>query len=134
MTKAAAGEVITVQELHKTGRDTGISPAAGTRRFRRKRSSSALLGLWDRVTGDIDALWPEIPEGRFREFDKAFGDFEGPVWSHVFYFIDNEIHHRGQGYAYLRALDVEPPYFWERCATAVTLPTAVQVTGAARRR
>jgi uncharacterized damage-inducible protein DinB len=29
-------------------------------------------------------------------------------------FIDNEVHHRGQGYVYLRALGVEPSPFWER--------------------
>ena len=28
--------------------------------------------------------------------------------------IDNEIHHRGQGYVYLRALGIEPPPFYER--------------------
>ncbi|RYD85889.1 MAG: damage-inducible protein DinB, partial [Sphingobacteriales bacterium] len=32
----------------------------------------------------------------------------------ILYFIDNEIHHRGQGYVYLRALGIEPPFFWER--------------------
>jgi uncharacterized damage-inducible protein DinB len=26
----------------------------------------------------------------------------------------NEIHHRGQGYVYLRALGIEPPRFYER--------------------
>jgi uncharacterized damage-inducible protein DinB len=30
------------------------------------------------------------------------------------YAIDNEIHHRGQGYVYLRALGIEPPPFYER--------------------
>ena len=30
------------------------------------------------------------------------------------YAIDNEIHHRGQGFVYLRALGIEPPHFWER--------------------
>jgi uncharacterized damage-inducible protein DinB len=30
------------------------------------------------------------------------------------YAIDNEIHHRGQGYVYLRALGIVPPPFWER--------------------
>jgi uncharacterized damage-inducible protein DinB len=24
------------------------------------------------------------------------------------------VHHRGQGYVYLRALGIEPPPFWER--------------------
>jgi len=28
--------------------------------------------------------------------------------------IDNEIHHRGQAYVYLRALGIEPPPFYER--------------------
>ena len=30
------------------------------------------------------------------------------------YLIDNEVHHRGQGYVCLRALGVEPPPFRER--------------------
>ena len=30
------------------------------------------------------------------------------------YFIDNEIHHRAQGFVYLRALGIEPPFFWDR--------------------
>jgi uncharacterized damage-inducible protein DinB len=28
--------------------------------------------------------------------------------------IDNEIHHRAQGYVYLRLLGLEPPAFFER--------------------
>ena len=28
--------------------------------------------------------------------------------------LRHEIHHRGQGYVYLRALGIEPPPFWER--------------------
>ncbi|MEJ6979249.1 DinB family protein [Pedobacter sp. P351] len=28
--------------------------------------------------------------------------------------IDNEIHHRGQAYVYLRSLGITPPFFWER--------------------
>jgi uncharacterized damage-inducible protein DinB len=28
--------------------------------------------------------------------------------------IDNEIHHRGQAYVYLRALGLDVPPFWER--------------------
>jgi uncharacterized damage-inducible protein DinB len=37
-----------------------------------------------------------------------------PVHSLVMYVIDNEVHHRGQGYVYLRALGIEPPPFYER--------------------
>lgn len=73
-----------------------------------------LLKLWDWSTEQIDKYWPQIPEGRFQETDVAFGQWEGQTWWHLFYFIDNEIHHRGQGYVYLRSLGIEPPYFWER--------------------
>jgi uncharacterized damage-inducible protein DinB len=37
-----------------------------------------------------------------------------PVHSLLFYIIDNEVHHRGQGYVYLRALGIEPPPFYDR--------------------
>jgi uncharacterized damage-inducible protein DinB len=77
-------------------------------------SKTHLLELWDGVTAEIDRVWPEIPSGRLQERDSAWGMYDGPVWSHVFYFIDNEVHHRGQGYVYLRSLGIEPPPFWDR--------------------
>lgn len=73
-----------------------------------------LLKLWDKTTEEIDALWPKINVERFHESIKTFGQYEGTVLSSIFYFIDNEIHHRGQGYVYLRALGIEPPMFWDR--------------------
>lgn len=73
-----------------------------------------LLALWDRATDQINSLWPHISAERFQEVDKMFGQYEGPVYWSVLYLIDNEIHHRGQGYVYLRSLGIEPPPFWER--------------------
>lgn len=73
-----------------------------------------LLRLWDETTDVIDTFWKELPEARFHDEIKAFGQFEGTVISTIFYFIDNEIHHRGQGYVYLRSLGIEPPMFWDR--------------------
>jgi len=55
-----------------------------------------------------------IPIERFHEEIVAFGMYPGSVWSTVFYFRDNEIHHRAQMYVYLRALGIEPPAFYER--------------------
>jgi uncharacterized damage-inducible protein DinB len=46
--------------------------------------------------------------------DTAFGQWEGPGVGTVLYGIDNEIHHRGQAYVYLRALGIEPPPFYDR--------------------
>jgi uncharacterized damage-inducible protein DinB len=73
-----------------------------------------LLRLWDESTSQIDDVWSRIPPERFQERMTAFGVYEGPVYELMMYVVDNEIHHRGQGYAYLRALGVEPPPFWER--------------------
>jgi uncharacterized damage-inducible protein DinB len=77
-------------------------------------TKSELLALWDATTKQIEAAWPHIPAGRFGEIDKAFGQWEGPVHALFLYWIDNEIHHRGQGYVYLRALGITPPHFFER--------------------
>jgi hypothetical protein len=73
-----------------------------------------LLALWDQATVSINALWPTIPPHRFVEVDKAFGQWESTGLNTILYAIDNEIHHRGQAYVYLRALGIEPPAFYER--------------------
>ncbi|MHC9089268.1 DinB family protein [Tenacibaculum sp. IMCC1] len=73
-----------------------------------------ILELWDKTTDEINTYWTKIKPEQFQQNIKIFGQYEGTVWSSIFYFIDNEIHHRGQAYVYLRALDIEPPYFYER--------------------
>ena len=73
-----------------------------------------LLRLWDEATDKLNAIWPTIPAQRFAEVDKAFGQWESSGINTILYAIDNEVHHRGQGYVYLRALGIEPPHFWER--------------------
>ena len=66
------------------------------------------------VKQHVDALWPTIPAQRFQEVDKAFGQWEMSIYALFLYVVDNEIHHRGQGYVYLRSLGIEPPPFYER--------------------
>lgn len=73
-----------------------------------------LLALWDETTAKIDRLWEKLEPQDFQKQIVAFGMFPGTVASTLQYFIDNEIHHRGQGYVYLRALGIEPPAFWDR--------------------
>jgi uncharacterized damage-inducible protein DinB len=77
-------------------------------------TKSELLQLWDAQTEELNTKFPNIPPHRFSEVDKAFGRWEGPGLATIQYAIDNEIHHRGQGYVYLRALGIEPPPFWIR--------------------
>ncbi|HWR52254.1 MAG TPA: DinB family protein [Bryobacteraceae bacterium] len=73
-----------------------------------------VLRLWDESTEQLNSLWPQIPPQRFRETLTAFGQYTGVTHDLILYVIDNEIHHRGQGYVYLRALQIEPPAFYDR--------------------
>lgn len=77
-------------------------------------TKSELLRLWDEQTEELNNAFNRIPPQRFSEVDKAFGQWESSGLRTIQYAIDNEIHHRGQGYVYLRALGIEPPPFWER--------------------
>jgi uncharacterized damage-inducible protein DinB len=73
-----------------------------------------ILRRWDESTEQINTLWPQIPPERFQQTITAFGQYPGLVYDLLLYVIDNEIHHRGQGFVYLRALGIEPPPFYER--------------------
>lgn len=81
---------------------------------RSERSKSEILKAWDDSTAAIDANWSGITADRLQERMTAFGQWDGIAYDLLFYVIDNEIHHRGQGYVYLRSLGIEPPHFWER--------------------
>lgn len=77
-------------------------------------TKAQLLQAWDEATPQISALFDEIPTERFSEEFNLFGQYNSPIIHSIFYFIDNEIHHRGQGFVYLRLLGIQPPFFWER--------------------
>ncbi len=77
-------------------------------------TKEALLSRWDEDTPRIDTLFNQISEADFHETFNLFGQFNFPIIENILYFIDNEIHHRAQGYVYLRALEIHPPFFWER--------------------
>ena len=61
-------------------------------------------------------VWADVPESTLLTRHKDpffFGDDKRP-YDWLVYCMENEIHHRGQGYIYLRELGVEPPPLWER--------------------
>ena len=108
---ALALEMITMAAPMLRG---AISGDWSTSTRRDPRPKPELLRLWDEGTGQLNDLWPQIPPQRFRETLTAFGQYPGVLHDLILYVIDNEIHHRGQGYVYLRALGIEPPPFYER--------------------
>lgn len=77
-------------------------------------SKEALLKAWDETTELINSLWSKMEDSKFEERIKLFGQYENTVFDSITYFVENEIHHRGQGYVYLRAIGIEPPFFWEK--------------------
>lgn len=81
---------------------------------RSAKPKADVLRLWDEATEQLNTLWPQIPAVRFSETLTAFGQWPGVLHDLILYVVDNEIHHRGQGYVYLRALGIEPPPFYER--------------------
>jgi uncharacterized damage-inducible protein DinB len=77
-------------------------------------TKDGLLHAWDAADRVLAESWPKIPAERFRETANAFGLWTAPVVTTLMYLIDNEIHHRGQGYVYLRMLGIDPPLFYQR--------------------
>jgi uncharacterized damage-inducible protein DinB len=108
---ALAMEMITMAAPMARGVLTGDWNTSSSREPRPK---AEVLRLWDEATEQLNTLWPQIPPQRFQETATAFGQYPGVVHDLFLYVIDNEIHHRGQGYVYLRALGIEPPPFYER--------------------
>jgi uncharacterized damage-inducible protein DinB len=92
----------------------GVASGAWTGDDSKPKTKAELLELWDAATVELDRVWKTIPPHRFQEVDTAFGQWKGTgIWM-ILYAIDNEIHHRGQGYVYLRSLGIEPPAFYDR--------------------
>jgi uncharacterized damage-inducible protein DinB len=77
-------------------------------------TKAELLNFWDKTTEELHTYWAQLEEDKFNDKVLVFGQYEGTRLSSILYFIDNEIHHRGQGYVYLRGLGIEPPAFWDR--------------------
>jgi uncharacterized damage-inducible protein DinB len=77
-------------------------------------SKAAVLAKWDEDTAILNDVWPKIPPAKFAEQMVAFGSYPGTGSSLLMYVIDNEIHHRGQAYVYLRLLGIETPPFYVR--------------------
>ena len=74
-------------------------------------NKSEILSIWDKTSKIINEEWREITDYS-QELTLYQNTFSFTQW--ILYLIENETHHRGQGYTYLRALHIEPPLFWDR--------------------
>ena len=78
------------------------------------KSKQEVLRLWDESTAANRETLASDPGERFQETLNAFGQYTDKGYVLMLYVIDNEVHHRGQGFVYLRALGITPPPFYER--------------------
>ena len=92
----------------------GVATGKWTEAKLEVKSKGEILRVWDAQTAELDNVWKTIPESRFQEEDTAFGQWKMTGIAMILYAIDNEVHHRGQGYVYLRSLGFEPPAFYDR--------------------
>ena len=72
------------------------------------------LTQFDESTAELLENLAKIPVDKYHDRILSFGQYEGTIQENILYFLDNEIHHRGQAYVYLRSLGIEPPAFWDR--------------------
>ncbi|AZI42840.1 damage-inducible protein DinB [Deinococcus psychrotolerans] len=74
---------------------------------------AALLKAWDDLTEQINRDFLKVDIAFYaQQHLLPWGEMSG--WAAAIYAVDNETHHRGEGYVYLRALGIEPPAFYER--------------------
>ena len=77
-------------------------------------TKAALLEAMDETDAYLNATLPTISAERMLERESVYGFPVQPLFHALLYLIDNEIHHRAQGYVYLRLLGIEPPSFYQR--------------------
>lgn len=75
-----------------------------------------VLEFGKKVREETRQLWPDIPFDAFTKMRPAPASYipAGTALGWLTYTFENEIHHRGQGYVYLRLLGNEPPAFFNR--------------------
>lgn len=83
-------------------------------KYKNMASKADLLAAFEQVRQCSQQLYPKISVEKLNTLEKDAWGMETPNLERLFYAIDNEIHHRAQGYVYLRQLGIEPPAFYVR--------------------
>jgi uncharacterized damage-inducible protein DinB len=77
-------------------------------------SKETLLLSFDHIEKTTKELWSKLTLERLQAEEKDSWGMTSANRDRLLYMHDNEIHHRAQGYVYLRLLGIEPPAFYER--------------------
>ncbi|MCJ7842478.1 DinB family protein [Lederbergia sp. NSJ-179] len=84
--------------------------------FSEVSTKADLLSACEKMRGETREMWSSVTDERLAEMkeDPFFGAGQQSHIERLQYALENEIHHRGQGYIYLRVLGIEPPAFYIR--------------------
>jgi uncharacterized damage-inducible protein DinB len=73
-----------------------------------------LLAAFEELGKQTQELWSKVSPERLKAVETDAWGMTRTNRDRLLYLVDNEIHHRAQGYVYLRSLGIEPPAFYER--------------------
>lgn len=106
-------EIIDIEAGYMQGIATGSWEYEGG--FPGVATKAALLEACERVRAKTREWWPLLTTERLlQEDDDPWTGHRATHFERLVYTLENEIHHRGQGYVYLRQLRLEPPVFYRR--------------------
>jgi len=110
---AMVREIIAMEAAYVRGIATG--EWAYTDNYKGVTMAAELLAGCAAVRQQTRELWPRITAERLLtvEQDPLYGGATSHL-NRLLYGLENEIHHRGQAYVYLRLRGTEPPHFYER--------------------
>lgn len=107
-------EIIGIERAYLRGIATGEWSYADT--TQNVTTKQGLVEAYEELRSQTAEWWEKITAERLAAVeDDGFGF--GPATENlnrVIYALENEIHHRGQIYVYLRQLGIEPPAFYQR--------------------
>jgi uncharacterized damage-inducible protein DinB len=83
-------------------------------RYKNLASKAEIRAAFEQVRERTQRVYPSITTERLHSIETDAWGATTPNLERLFYMIDNEIHHRAQGYVYLRQLGIEPPAFYVR--------------------
>lgn len=107
-------EMMEVERAYLHGTATGEWVYAPT--TKEVSTKQGLLEAFEALRGQSLTWWEKITADRLLavEDDGLGWGPPMPNLGRLIYNMENEIHHRGQAYVYLRQLGIEPPAFYER--------------------
>lgn len=105
-------ELIDVEESVMKGLNTGAWKWEPTpHEFRTKAD---IANAFAAIRPTTEAIFSSMSPEKFASIETDAWGVTSSNLERLWYVIDNEIHHRGQVYVYLRMLGIEPPAFYVR--------------------